>query len=123
MRHAVRDYVAASIDHAKPQLERYIADHLQCLEPFPFVFCEPATSIREIHRVKVTPRFRADYPPLDITVTMRVAVTTKMRDRKGGIGIRTLAIDVELDALATVQGSGYDVEPQRARLVAWWGDF
>jgi len=25
-----------------------------------------------------------------------------------------------LDALGTVQGYGYDVEPQRARLVAWW---
>lgn len=122
MRRIVRDYITAALDRQKPQLQAYIAEHLQCPEPFPFVFCEPAASIREICRVKVMPRLCADYPPLDVTVTMRVAVTATMRHRKGGISIRTLAIDVELNALGTVQSVWYDVEPQRARLVAWWGD-
>jgi hypothetical protein len=30
-------------------------------------------------------------------------------------------IDVQVDAVGTAQGLGYDVVPQRARLVAWWG--
>jgi hypothetical protein len=29
MRRVVRDYIAAAIDRARPELERYIAGHLQ----------------------------------------------------------------------------------------------
>jgi hypothetical protein len=36
-------------------------------------------------------------------------------------GKRSFLLDVVLDAVGTVRGAGYDVVPQRARLVAWWG--
>jgi hypothetical protein len=44
--------------------------------------------------------------------------TAAVRDED--LGTRTFAIDLELDALGTVQGRGYDLEPRRAKLVAWW---
>ena len=34
--------------------------------------------------------------------------------------MQTLALDVELAALGSVRGDGYDLEP-RGRLLAWWG--
>jgi len=42
----VRDYIAAAIDRLRTHLERYIAEHLQYPEPFPFIFAEPVVSIR-----------------------------------------------------------------------------
>jgi hypothetical protein len=35
--------------------------------------------------------------------------------------MRPFLLDVALDAVGTVAGRGYDLVPQRARLVAWWG--
>jgi len=34
--------------------------------------------------------------------------------------MRPFLLDVALHTTGTVQGGGYDVVPQRARLVAWW---
>jgi hypothetical protein len=52
---------------------------------------------------------------------MQVAITARTQ-RRGDLGVRTVAVDVELEALGTAQGSGYYLEPQSARLTAWWGD-
>jgi len=66
VRRVVHDYVAASIARAKGDLESYIARHLRYPEAFPFSLIDTIASISEIRQVKVTPRFRADYPPVDI---------------------------------------------------------
>lgn len=120
MRRVVQEYVAASISRAKPDLESYIAQHLRYPEPFPLSFNDPVASIQEIRQVKITPRFRADYPPVDIIATVRVSMTAKMRRREVELGDRTLAVDVELKAVGTAQGYGYNVSPTQARLIAWW---
>jgi hypothetical protein len=106
MRRVVRDYVATSISRARPQLEQYIARHLKYSEPFPFVLTEPVASILQIRRVKITPRFRADYPPLDIVATMHLSMTARTRKRVVELGTRSFDIDVELDALGSVQSDG-----------------
>jgi DNA-binding transcriptional LysR family regulator len=67
---------------------------------------EPAVAIREPRSLKITPRFRADYPPVDVTVTMRVSIAAKTRHRGVDLGVRTVAVDIEVDALGAVQGSG-----------------
>lgn len=117
----VRDYIAAALNRQKPKLERYVAEHLRCPEAYALVFTEPTVTIREVRRLKIAPRFRADYPPVDVTVTMRVSITARTRRRGINVGMQTLALDVELDALGTAQGGGYDLEPRSARLRAWWG--
>jgi DNA-binding transcriptional LysR family regulator len=122
VRRIVHDYVLAALDRQKPQLEHHIADRLVYPESSHRVLTDPAASIREIRRLKIAPRFRADYPPVDVTVVMRVAMTAHTRDRGADIGIRTTAVDVELRAVGTAQGMGYNLEPQTARLVACWGD-
>jgi len=122
MRRIVRDYVAASIDRAKLELERYIAKHLEYPGPFPYVLIEPVVSIRELRQLKLTPRLRADYPPVDISAAMRVSITASTQRAGTDSGVRTFALDVDLGALGTVQGYGYDVVPHRARLVAWWSE-
>ncbi|HEV2357608.1 MAG TPA: hypothetical protein VGZ23_08365 [bacterium] len=50
---------------------------------------------------------------------MQVAITARTRRRDVDLGIRTFLIDVQMDAIDTVAGHGYNVVPQRARLVAW----
>jgi hypothetical protein len=50
-----------------------------------------------------------------------VGFTAMTRQRGVDLGTRTSAVDVEVDTSGTVRGAGYDVVPQRARLVAWWG--
>jgi hypothetical protein len=52
---------------------------------------------------------------------MQVSVMARTRRDGAGQGIRPFLLDVLLDAIGTVQGVGYAVAPQRARLVAWWG--
>lgn len=47
MRRIVRDYVAASIDRVRPQLEEYLARHLEYRESFPLVFDNPVASIQK----------------------------------------------------------------------------
>jgi hypothetical protein len=121
MRRVVHDYIAASVSRAKPDLERYIAQHLHYPEPFPFALTDPSASILELRGVKITPRFRADYPPVDISLAIHVSMTARTRKADADLGMRTFAIDVELDALGTVQGYGYDVTPRQARMTAWWG--
>lgn len=114
MRRVVREYIAAPIDRAKLDLEGYIAQHLRYPEAFPFSLSDPVALIREIRQVKITPRFRADYPPVDVIITMQVALTGKARKRDVELGERTLTIGVELGALGTPQGHGYDVSPEQA---------
>jgi hypothetical protein len=122
VRRVVYDYVLATLDRLKLQLERYVAEHLVYPESSHRVLTDPAASIREIRRLKIAPRFPADYPPVDVTVVMRVVMTAHTRDRGADIGIRTTAVDVELRAVGMVEGAGYHLEPHAARLVAWWGD-
>lgn len=54
----------------RPDLERYIARHLDCPEPFRVVFDESAVSIREVSGLTVAPMADADYPPFVVTVTI-----------------------------------------------------
>ena len=121
MRRIVSDFIAATLDRARPQLEQFIAGHLECPESVPLIFADRLASIREIRDVKIKPRFLADYPPVHVAVAMRVSLTAMTRRRGVDLGTRTFAVDVEVDALGTVAGHGYDVVPQRARLTAWWG--
>lgn len=122
VRRAVRDYVLAGLDRLTPQLEQYIAEHVTFPESSRRACTDPVAAIREIRRLKIAPRFRADFPPADVTVVMRVAITAHTRDRGIDIGVRTTTVDVELRAVGTAEGTGYHIEPHAARLVAWWGD-
>jgi hypothetical protein len=115
------DYVAAAIDRARPRFEEFIARHLECPEAVPLVFTEPLASICEIRSLKIAPRFRADFPEVDVAVAMQVVITARTRRRGVDLGGRTFLLDVALDAVGTTQGLGYDVVPQRARLTAWVG--
>jgi hypothetical protein len=121
VRRIVHEYVVASVNRAKPTLESYIAEHLQYPEPFPFRLSAPAASILEIRQLKIMPRLRADYPPVDITLAIRVSMTARTQKHGLDLGLRTFSIDVELDAVGMVQGHGYDVAPRHARMAAWWG--
>lgn len=121
MRRVVHEYIVTSVNRAKPVLERYIAEHLYYPEPFPFSLSAPAASILEIRRLKITPRVRADYPPVDVTLVIRVSMSARAQKHGVDLGTRTFSIDVELDAVGTVQGHGYDVIPRHARMAAWWG--
>ncbi|HEV2359752.1 MAG TPA: hypothetical protein VGZ23_19355 [bacterium] len=44
VRRIVRDYIVAVIDRAKPQLEQFIAGHLECPEAVPLIFADPLVS-------------------------------------------------------------------------------
>ncbi|HEV2356233.1 MAG TPA: hypothetical protein VGZ23_01255 [bacterium] len=120
MRRIVCDFIAAAIDRTRPELEQFIAGHLECPEAVPLIFTDPKASIREIREVKVEPRFPADYPSVDVVAAMSVSLTARTRQRGLNLGIRTFLIDVQVDAIGTVRGDGYDVVRRRARLVAWW---
>ena len=72
MRRVVRDQIAAANRRSRPQLERFMAGHLECPATVPLAFTRPVASIQEIRELRVTPRFRADYPPVDVVVEMRV---------------------------------------------------
>jgi hypothetical protein len=43
------------MDRTRPELERYIARHLQYPEAVPLIFADPLASIREIRGLKITP--------------------------------------------------------------------
>lgn len=73
-----------------------------------------------MRRGRVWRRAEAD-KPVDVVAALRVSLIARTRRRGVDVGMRTFALDVELHALATVAGAGYDVVPQRARLTAWWG--
>ncbi len=120
MRCIVRDYVTAAIERTRPDLERFIAGHLECPEAVLLTFTDPVVSIREICEIRIMPRYRADYPPVDVVVALSVSLTARTRRRGVDVGTQTFALDVALRALGTPQGSGYDVTPQDARLTAWW---
>jgi hypothetical protein len=121
VRRIVRDFVAAALDRAKADLERFVAEHLECPESVPLIFADRLASIREVRGVKITPRYTADFPEVEIAVAMQVSVMARTRRDGPGQGVRPFSLDVVLEAAGTVQGHGYDVVPQRARLVAWWG--
>jgi hypothetical protein len=54
-------------------------------------------------------------------LTARVSVTAGTQYRGIDKGVRTTAVDVLLEALATAQADGYGLDPQRAKIAAWWG--
>jgi hypothetical protein len=121
MRRIVRDYIAAALDRTRPELEQFIAAHLQCPEAVPLVFSDPATSIREIRSMRIMPRLRADFPEVDVLAEMQVSLIARTQRRGVDLGTRTFLLNVVLDAVGTVQADGYDLVPQHARLTAWWG--
>ena len=104
-----------------PELERYIAEHLRYGAAFRFTLTDTSASIREIRSVKITPRFRIDFPPVDVTILMSVSLSATMRRDEVEMGRQTFTIDVKLQALGTVQGDRYEVAPEQAELTAWWG--
>jgi hypothetical protein len=121
MRRIVRDHVLTAIDRSKPQLEQFIAGHLEFPESVPLIFADRLASIREIRVVKITTRYRADFPEVDVAVAMQVFTMARTRRDGAGQGVRRFLLDVVLEAVGTVQGAGYGVVPKRARFVAWWG--
>src|SRR5579864_1842353 len=106
VRRIVRDCIAAAIDRTKPQFEQFIAGYLECPDAVPLAFSDPLVSIREIRRLKVTPRFRTDYPEVDVVVSMHVSVTARTRRRDADLGTRTFLLDVQVDAAGSVAGRG-----------------
>jgi hypothetical protein len=62
---------------------------------------EPVASIQEIRKLKITPRFRVDYPQLDVAVTMRVLITARSERREAKRGVRTAAVRDEYVGLGT----------------------
>ena len=120
MRHIIRDFVHTAITRAKPALEEYIGHHLRYPEPFPFALTDTVAALQELRGVHVTPRWPADYPPVDVTITAYVLLTARTRRRNEDLGLRTFSADVEVRALGAAQGSGYTVVPEGARLTAWW---
>ena len=78
-------------------------------------------SIREIRVVKITPRYHADFNEVDLEAALQVSVMARTRRDGAGHRVRPFLLDVALVAVGTAKGDGYDVVPQRARLVAWWG--
>lgn len=121
MRRIVRDFVHTAVTRARPALEKYIGQHLRYPEPFPFTLTGTTAALHELRSVQVTPRFLADYPLVDVTVTARVLLTAETRRRDVDLGLRTFSADVEVRALGTVQAAGYAITPQEAHLTAWWG--
>ena len=131
MRRLVCNYVAAALDRQKPDLERFIATHLEYPDAFPLGLGEPAVAIREIGRVRIAPQFGTDYPPIDVTAGLHVALTATAvrRKRERGVrpaavpdavlGRRTFAIDVEIEARGIAAGSVYALRLRRARPTAW----
>lgn len=45
VRRIVRDYVAAAIDRASPNLEQFVAGHLKCQDAVPLVFTDPGGAV------------------------------------------------------------------------------
>ena len=132
MRRLVREHVLAALHRQQAQLERLIVERLVYPDAFPLHFSQSTVSIREIGRVQIVPQFQADYPPVDVSVGLRVAVTATARRRapvrgvrsaavpEALLGRRTIVIDVEIDALGVAVGSGYELRPREAQLMAWW---
>lgn len=133
IRPIVRDYIVAALERQKPNLEMYVAEHLEYPEAFPLVLDKPAVTIRWTGRVNIVQQFQTDYPPVDVTAALRVALTAESRRRDVASGVRTAAVpdavlglrtfdmDVELKAIGAAVSRGYDLTPQSARLTAWWG--
>jgi hypothetical protein len=121
MRRVVRDHVVAALDRARPDLERFVAGHLERPEAVPLIFADRLASIQEIRGLKITPRYTADFPEVEIAVAMQVSVMARTRRDGAGQGIRPFLLDVVLDAVGTVAGHGHNLVPQRARCIAWWG--
>ena len=66
--------IAAAIDRAKPDLEQFVARHLECPEAVPLIFVARLATIREIRSLKITPRYHADFPEVDVAVAMQVSM-------------------------------------------------
>ncbi|HKX17156.1 MAG TPA: hypothetical protein VJT33_04005 [bacterium] len=121
MRRIVRDYIVAAVDRAKPDLERLIAGPLECPEVVPLIFADPVAAIREIRSLQIALRLPADYPAVDFAVAVHDTITAQTPHRGVDQGMRTVAVDVQVDAVGTAAARGYDLAPRRALLNAWWG--
>jgi hypothetical protein len=110
-----------AVDRVRPRFEQFIAAHLECPEAVPLIFGDRLPSIREIRSLKIAPRHPGDFPEVDVAVAMQLSMMARTRRDGAGQGMRPFLLDVVLDAVGTVQGVGYGVAPQRARLTAWWG--
>ena len=121
MRRIVRDFIHTAIVRAQPAIEQYVGQHIRYPEPFPFTLTDTVAALQELRDVHVTPRWSGDYPPVDVIITAHVLLTAKTRRRDAELGLRTFAADVEVRAFGAVQGTGYTLVPEEARLTAWWG--
>jgi hypothetical protein len=121
VRRIVRDFIHSAIVRAQPTLEEYIGQRLLYPELFPFTLTDTVAALQELRDVHVTPRWSGDYPPVDVIITAHVLLTAKTYRRDAELGLRTFSADVKLRAFGTVQGTGYTVVPEEARLTAWWG--
>jgi hypothetical protein len=121
MRRIVRDFIHTAIARAQPAIEEFVGQQIRYPEPFPFTLTDTVAALQELRDVQVTPRWPGDYPPVDLTIRMHVLLTAKTRRRDENLGLRTFTADVEVRALGAVQGTGYTLVPEEARLTAWWG--
>ena len=120
MRRIVRDFIHRAIARGKPVLEEYVGQHLRYPEPFPFTLTDTVAALQELRDVHVSPRWSGDYPPVDVIITAHLLLTAKTRRRDEELRLRTFAADVEVRAFGAVQGTGYTLAPEEARLTAWW---
>jgi hypothetical protein len=133
MRRILWDYVFAALERQRTDLECFIAERLECSDAFPLDLAKPTACTCETQRLKIRPQARADYPPVLVTVSLRVLITATTTRRETARGVRTAAVpeallgrrtlsaDVEVCATGLAVGSGYEVTLRRARLIAWWG--
>lgn len=109
-----------AIIRAQPAIEEYVGQHLRYPEPFLFTLIDTIAALQELRDVHVTARWSGDYPPVDVVITAQVLLTAKTRRRDEELGLRTFVADVEVRAFGAVQGTGYTLVPEEARLTAWW---
>jgi hypothetical protein len=120
VRGIVRDYIAPAI-RKRPELEQ-----IHCRASG--VPGERPADLRRPAGLDTRDQGRKDHAPVpgrlpevDVAIAMQVSTMARTRRDRAGQEMRPFLLDVALDAVGTVRGAGYDVVPQGARLVAWWG--
>jgi hypothetical protein len=95
MRRIVRDRVAEPIEQTKPQMEDFIAQRLQYPAAFPYALREEVAHVREVRKLRITPLFKADYPPVEIVVLLRASLVASTSKQDNDFGSRTFDLDVD----------------------------
>jgi hypothetical protein len=74
VRRVVRTYLASALDRQQADLERFVAEHLEYPDSFPLELGQPAVEIREVAHLKIVGQLAGDFPDVDVSVRLPVAV-------------------------------------------------